>query len=134
MPETYIVDNGENTDIAKYERRLKFYRILAVLLIVAVLGAVGFAYGSINSNCKKVLREAKDVRIALRMLAIEEYGLEKPFYNPNSPTGLYEGAAERIKAISLADGDVTLTAWSSEENDAIAFSYTKDKYTCKRTG
>ncbi len=129
MPETYIVDNGENTDIAKYERRLRFYRILVVFVVIAVLGVAGFAYGSINSNCKKVLREAKDARIAMRMLAIEEYGLEKPLYNPDSPTGLYDGAAERISALSRTDGKIVLTAWSKEDSDVLAFTYTKGKYT-----
>ena len=49
-------------------------------------------------------------------------------YNPNDPTGLSEGAAEKIAEISHRNGTVILYEWDEENNAPIRFEYRKGLY------
>ena len=77
---------------------------------------------------KKALREAKDVRMAMKMLAIESYSNGTSLYDPKRVDGLIEGGAERLKQLSEADGQVILTGWDAKESDALSFRYIKGNY------
>ncbi len=49
-------------------------------------------------------------------------------YNPNDPTGLSKGAAEKIAEISHRNGTVILYEWDETTNAPIKFEYRKGLY------
>ncbi len=128
MAEKFIMENAEDTLAARANRRLRLYRITAVGLVVLLCGFAAWFYLTASVASKKALREAKDVRMAMKMLAIESYSNGKSLYDPKSANGLVEGGAERLAQLSEADGQVILTGWDAKESDAISFRYIKGNY------
>ena len=99
----------------------------AVIVIAAVLCVVFFWFG-INAGARTALREAKDVRIAMKMKAIETYGLGGSVFKASSANGMSEGMEKEILSMADADGTIVLQSWDSNSNEPQAFTYQKDKY------
>ncbi|MCR4688237.1 MAG: hypothetical protein K5745_01650 [Saccharofermentans sp.] len=97
--------------------------MLAVIIVFAVVTAV------VTTTARRVFREAKDVRLALRAVGTEYYGNLSCIYDPDAYNGLAEGAAERIEKISTHDGEVYLYSWNSEDNTPLRFEYRQGLYT-----
>ena len=128
MAEKFIMENAEDTLAVRTNRRLRLYRITAIGLVVLLCGFAVWFYLTAAVASKKALREAKDVRLAMKMLAIESYSSGKSIYDPKSPDGLTEGGAQRLRQLSEADGEIILTGWDAKESDAISFRYIKGNY------
>ena len=114
-----------------YRRRIGEWlrRYIIELVIVALLLAFGIVTTVITSTARKVFREAKDVRYALKFAGTQYYGGGTSIYDPSKATGLTDGAAELIADLSSADGEVYLYAWDSEDNEPLRFEYRKGAYT-----
>ena len=114
-----------------YRRRIGEWlrRYVIELVIVALLLAFGIVTTVITSTARKVFREAKDVRYALKFAGTQYYGGGTSIYDPSKATGLTDGAAELIADLSSADGEVYLYAWDSEDNEPLRFEYRKGAYT-----
>ncbi|MBO6016290.1 MAG: hypothetical protein J6P60_06900 [Lachnospiraceae bacterium] len=97
-------------------------------VIAAVCACVIFAWLGINSGVRGAMREAKDVRIAMKMKAVQQYGLGKALFQPAAPGGLERNMEEQILELAEADGEIVLQAWDEEHNEPAAFSYQKNRY------
>ncbi|MCR4901364.1 MAG: hypothetical protein K6A23_00780 [Butyrivibrio sp.] len=112
----------------RYERKITWVkRILWIIVIFFVLVVVALFF-KVSTEAHQILREAKNVRVCMRLLSIESYGLGNSIYDPTRKNGLAEGVAEEIAKLSKEEGEVTLTAWNEEENLPQQFSYKKGNY------
>ncbi len=117
-----------NNTAQGYERKIAWIkRILLLIVLFFVIGVV-MTFFKVSTEAHQVLREAKNVRVCMRLLAIESYGLGNSIYDPTRKNGLAEGVAEEIAELSKEEGEVTLTAWNEEENLPKQFSYQKGNY------
>ena len=114
-----------------YRRRigdwLRRYVIELVILALAII--FGIVTTVITMNARRVFREAKDVRYALKFVGTQYYGNGTSIYDPSKPTGLAEGAAEAIAEVSTQNGQVFLYAWDEKESMPLRFEYRKGAYT-----
>ena len=124
-------ERQRNEDTVFYRRRigdwLRRYIIELVIITAAVI--CGIVTTVITSNARRVFREAKDVRTALKFVGTQYYGANTSIYDPSDPTGLADGAAESIADVSDHDGQVFLYAWDEAENIPLRFEYRKGAYT-----
>ncbi len=118
-----------------YRRRIGDWirRYIIELVIIAAAVTFGIVTTVVTSNARRVFREAKDIRTALRFVGTQYYGGNTSIYDPSDPTGLAKGAAESIAEVSTHDGQVFLYAWDEEENVPLRFEYKKGAYTVSYT-
>ena len=102
--------------------------LITAAIIVAVVLCVVFLWFRINSGVRQAMREAKDVRIAMKMKAVEQYGLGGVMFEPAARNGMAKGMEEDILKLADAEGTIVLQAWDSENNEPSAFTYQKDRY------
>ena len=102
--------------------------LIAAAVIVAVVLCVVFFWFRINSGTRQAMREAKDIRIAMKMKAVEQYGLGGTLYKPSVRNGMAKDMEEEILKMAEADGNIELQAWDAENNEPAAFTYYKDRY------
>ena len=99
------------------------------MVIITLAVVFGIVSTVITSNARKVFREAKDVRTAIKFVGTQYYGGNTSIFDPSKATGLADGAAEAIAEISTRDGQVFLYAWDEDENMPLRFEYRKGAYT-----
>lgn len=114
-----------------YRRRIGDWirRYIVELVIIVIAVTFGIVTTIVTSNARKVFREAKDIRTALKFVCTQYYAGSTSIYDPSNPTGLANGAAESIAEVSTHDGQVFLYAWDDEENIPLRFEYRKGSYT-----
>ena len=64
----------------------------------------------------------------MKLVSIEYYGGNGSIYDRNAYDGMAKGAADMIRTMSYADGEIELKAWDDVNNVPIAFTYRKDPY------
>ena len=113
-----------------YKRRIGEWlrRYIIELVIIALAMTFGIVTTVITSNARKVFREAKDVRYAIKLAGTQYYGGGTSIYDPSKPTGLTNGAAELIAEMSSTNGQVYLYAWDDEQKMPLRFEYRKGAY------
>ena len=99
------------------------------MVIITLAAVFGIVTTVITSNARKVFREAKDVRTAIKFVGTQYYGGNTSIFDPSKATGLADGAAEAIAEVSTRDGQVFLYAWDEDENMPLRFEYRKGAYT-----
>ena len=109
-------------------RRSIIATIVIAAVIVAVILCVVFFWFGINSGTRHAMREAKDIRIAMKMKAIEQYGLGGTLYQPLAKNGMTKGMEEELLKMADADGEIVLQAWDADRNEPSAFTFQKDRY------
>lgn len=98
------------------------------ILVVLVLTFIGITtYGYYRFSNDHAIQESKNIEFALRILAIEYYGEDERIYNPLRPDGLVEGAADEVRNLSGAEGELILTSWDAERMAARSFAYKTGK-------
>lgn len=123
--------NSVQVEGTQFYRRGNFreaLRIIVITLVVFVLMAFLTLWFAIDSGARQAYKEARDVRKALRAVGTEYYSEMSSIYDPNSSTGLADGAAEKIANISRRDGTVTLYEWDDKGNGPISFEYRTGLY------
>ncbi len=127
--EEYEVDyRKDNLDTYIKKRRIRIIKIAVALVFLAIVGAFALKIIGIYSGGKAVMREAKDVRIGLRMVAVENYGTSNKVFDPATANGLGEGIELTVLSASDADGRINLLSWDDSANEPTAFIYEKDQY------
>ncbi|PWJ70213.1 hypothetical protein B0O40_0043 [Ruminococcaceae bacterium R-25] len=115
----------------RFYKRSNFREALRIIVVTVVIFssttilALGFA---LDTGARQAYKEARDIRKALRAVGTEFYGDMSSIYNPNDPTGLSKGAAEKIAEISRRNGTVILYEWDETTNAPIKFEYRKGLY------
>ena len=123
--------NSKRSETVFYRRRIGEWlrRYIIELVIVALVLIFAIVTTVITTTARRVFREAKDVRYALKFVGTEYYAGSDSIFDPSSKTGLADGAAEEIASLSQADGQVFLYAWDEKENMPLRFEYRKGAYT-----
>lgn len=114
-----------------YRRRIGDWlrRYVIELVLVALVIAFVITTTIITIGARSAFREAKDVRMALKFVGTQYYGANSCIYDPSKITGLADGAAEDVAAVSTRKGKVYLFAWDEKENEPLRFEYRKGLYT-----
>ena len=123
------IDTSEGTIF--YRRRIGDWirrYIIELVIIFLVVGCV-ITTTVITAGARKVFREAKDVRMALKFVGTSYYGANSCIYDPTKVNGLADGAAKDIADVSTRKGEVYLYAWDEKENMPLMFEYKKGMYT-----
>ena len=102
--------------------------VIAAVVIVAVILFAVFFWLRINSGTRGAMREARDIRIALKMKAVEKYGLGGTIYQPPARNGMVKGVEEDVLKMADAEGNIVLQAWDDNNNEPAAFTFQKDRY------
>ena len=131
MANTSNLSNEKNEGTIFYRRRIGdwFRRYIIELVFVTLVLAFVIGTTVITAKARKVFREAKDIRTALKFVGTQYYGTSSSIFDPSKNDGLIEGAAEEIADVSTHNGHVTLYAWNEKENEPLKFEYRKGSYT-----
>ena len=123
--------NGITVEGTRFYKRSGFREALRIIVVtVVIFGLSSFLalWFAIDTGARQAYKEARDIRKALRAVGTEFYGSMSSIYNPNDPTGLSEGAAEKVAEISHRNGTVILYEWDDKTNTPIRFEYRKGLY------
>ncbi len=123
MSMQYNLEKAEDTPAQRAVGRLRVYRFVSIGLALILIAAGIWFCTSVSVASQRALRNAKSLRIALKMLAIEEYSNGGTVFDPSQPDGLIEGGAGKLSELSDAPGRLTLTGWDKVNSDALSFTY-----------
>ena len=101
--------------------------ISTVLLIVIIIGGI-MIWGRISAGARNALSDAKDVRVAMKLISLEYYGEKGALYDPSSENGMDKNALARILSVCPVSGEIILTGWDEEKDIPYSFSYRDGKY------
>lgn len=118
----------EGTQFYRQSAVREIIRIVLITVVVFSLVSVLAFWAAIDVGGRQAFKEARDIRRALRAVGTEYYGDMSSIYDPNSSTGLAEGAAERIRDLSQRSGTVILYDWDDMNKTPISFEYRKGLY------
>ena len=118
----------EGTQFYKRSNFTEVLRIIAITLVVFCMLSFLFLWFLIDSGARQAYKEARDVRKALRAVGTEYCGEQRSIYDPNSPDGMVDGAADLIVFYSQRKGTVILYEWDSKDNGPLKFEYRKGLY------
>ncbi|MCR1840466.1 hypothetical protein [Murimonas intestini] len=122
----------ENIHIEK-ERPLLHKRnylvtIILSLILFLFLISIGAIWFSQRESARRVLKEAKLVHLAVKMTALEYYGLNQSFYDPESSNGFEDGVVDELKKVTGCNGDIYLVDWDLESFSALHLLYIQDGF------
>ena len=72
-------------------RQNKIRNVIGIFVLLLFLGTIAFSYFHITTQGRLILREGKNVKLALDMLDVEYYGKQKSVYDSEKRNGLAEG-------------------------------------------
>lgn len=99
---------------------------IVLIVIAALLLCLGvFFFFKIRIEAKQTLREAKNVRMALRTTDIEMYAHESCIYDPTKPYGLAEGVKDKVDALMEPEGRYMITAYNYKKHELTGLTYRK---------
>lgn len=110
-----------------YRRGVMTSVVIAAIVVAVILSVVYFWF-RINSGTRDAMRQARDIRIAMKMKAIEQYGLGGKLYQPAARNGMSDGMEDDILKMADAEGEIVLQAWDLDNNEPAAFTFQKDRY------
>ena len=125
IPDTVQI---EGTRFYRRSNFLEALRIIAITVVVFTMLSFVFLWFVIDAGARQAYKEARDVRRALRAVGTEYYSETTSIYDPDSPNGMVEGAAEKIAYISERKGTVILYDWDYRDNGPLSFEYQKGLY------
>lgn len=131
MSNTSDIEKENREGVIFYRRRIGDWirRYIIELVIIALVLAFIITSTVITTGARRVFREAKDVRMALKFVGTQYFGENSSIFDKTKTTGLKDGAAEDIADISTRKGEVVLYAWDDKANEPLMFEYRKGSYT-----
>ena len=105
--------NNESTRVAIW----KAFKILLVVVLAAFVVLSIYMVWRVRRNADKVLREAKNVRMALSSADVEMYASGKTIYNPHRKNGLEDGVKEKVDSLVESKGTYSVTSYNSTEHE-----------------
>lgn len=116
--------NNESTRVAIW----KAFKILLVVVLAAFVVLSIYMVWRVRRNADKVLREAKNVRMALSSADVEMYALGKTIYNPHRKNGLEDGVKEKVDSLVESKGTYSVTSYNSTEHELTGMTYREGNY------
>ena len=106
----------------------KIFRIVLIIFGSVIVLFCVFFYFKTRSESKAALREAKNIRMALRVLDIELYAQEKCVYDPNELDGLTESVENNVKSLCDPEGVFAVTSYSYKNHEITGMTYRTGHY------
>lgn len=121
--------NIQTAGAGEYRGRI-IRNLFLIIVFTGFVLCIVFFWFHINSGTRRAMREARDIRIAMKMKAIEQYGLglNGSIYQATARNGMVDGMEEEILSLADADGEIVLQSWDSDNNEPAAFTFQKDRY------
>lgn len=116
--------NNESTRVAIW----KAFKILLVVVLAAFVVLSIYMVWRVRRNADKVLREAKNVRMALSSADVEMYASGKTIYNPHRKNGLEDGVKEKVDSLVESKGTYSVTSYNSTEHELTGMTYREGNY------
>ena len=107
-------------------RRRLCHGLLIAVVTVAVLASAAL-WIHLAAEARRALREAKNAQLAVKLVSIEYYGLDKTVYDRSQPSGFAEDALEDIRYYSGITGDLFLISLADNGIDAAELVYISPK-------
>lgn len=106
----------------------KLFTYLFIIGIGFVIIVPSMVYYDNQAQAGVCLREAKNIQLAMKILAVKYYGDDRNVYAPNTQYGMMEDTVNEIIDLSGAVGEITLVSWNSEERIPSKFYYLTNKF------
>lgn len=103
-------------------------KLLIVLIALLIIGSAVFFAVKIRIDAKTMLREAKNVYLALNTTDIEYYAEGRCVYDPARPYGLAEGVTYKVKALVDNEGAYRILTYDKETRQITGFTYWNEGY------
>ena len=118
-----------NQDEQRFREKIKtIAKVVLIILVAFIAGAAIFFFFKIRVEAKAALRDAKNVRLALRSADIEMYAIGKAVYNPDKKNGVEDGVKERVNEIFEPDGIYIIDGYNYSRHEMTSFTYKVDNY------
>ena len=101
---------------------------IVIIMVALILSVAGFFLITLRSRGREVLRNAKNVNLALMNAEIEQYGRGSRIFDPSKPDNLAEGVKQEVKNIAGVDGDFNLTSFDAAKGRVTGLSYFEDGF------
>ncbi len=89
---------------------------------------MGFFYFRIKSKGREILREAKNVNMALVSTEIERYAKGEKVYDPTKPDNLADGVKDEVLGVAGATGDFSIVSFDSDRRRVRRLTYFNQGY------
>lgn len=106
----------------------RILRAVLIILGVLIIGAAVFFVFATQIRGRQVLRDAKNVYIALSATEIEYYAAGKTIYDPAMPSGVAMGVKSRVKALCDNEGNYELISFDRTRHRVRYLLYTNGRY------
>jgi hypothetical protein len=106
----------------------KIKRFAWVIVVIALIVGGIVIWSGIGSSARRAMDHAKDIRLAMKMVAVEYYGGKTSLYDPTSENGMTKEALAKIGNVAPVKGEITLTGWDDERNIPLSFTYREGRY------
>ncbi len=107
-------------------------RAIIIILIIVVLATVtffSFSYYLDLHNARTALYQAKTTRLAAWSISIQCYGASGSFSDMSSEDGFADGVSEKIKELSLCEGEPRLVRTKDNGYGIAEMTYSDGDYT-----
>lgn len=118
----------EGTQFYRHSGFRDAVRIIVVTLIIFCMVSFLSLWFALDVGARQAYHEARDIRKAFKAVGTEYRADLTSIYDPNSPNGMVDGAAEKIAQLSSRSGTVILYEWDSVNNGPLRFEYRKGLY------
>ena len=106
----------------------KIIKVFCIIVAVLVIGAVAAFVVKLQIDGRDTLREAKNVRLALRSADIEMYAKSMSIYNPQRKNGIEAGVKEKVEQLYVPEGTYAITSYNKSKHELTGMTYRKGHY------
>lgn len=106
----------------------KIFKVFCIIVAVLVIGAVVVFAVKLQIDGRDALREAKNVRLALRSADIEMYAKSMSIYNPQKKNGIEAGVKGKVEQIYAPEGTYAITSYDKSKHELTGMTYRKGHY------
>lgn len=106
-----------------YRISVRVLEVLVLLLLAVVAVIPGVLHIMYRADAQVALGNAKLVRSALEMTALEAYGESRPLSDPSADGGIRKAAYENVLMVSKVPGDFCVTKMDQTGYHVKSFLY-----------
>ena len=106
----------------------KIIKVFCIIVAVLIIGAVAVFAVKLQIDGRNALREAKNIRLALRSADIEMYAKNMSIYNPHRKNGIEAGVKGKVERLFVPEGTYTITSYNKSKHELTGMTYRKGHY------
>ena len=106
----------------------KIIKVFCIIVAVLIIGAVAVFAVKLQIEGRNALREAKNIRLALRSADIEMYAKNMSIYNPQRKNGIEAGVKGKVEQIYVPEGAYAITSYNKSKHELTGMTYRKGHY------